>query len=95
MKDRIHLRIVTAEGTVYDGMVSYAEIPLENGRIGILSDHAPMIGAVAGGKVKARREGGEDAITVGLGVMNVSHNELTLLVRTAANAADADAVPRT
>lgn len=90
MKDQIHLQIVTTDGTVYDGNVSYAEIPLENGSIGILRDHAPMIGAVVDGVVKARHENGEDIIAVGIGVANVVHNELTLLVRTAERAEDID-----
>lgn len=90
MKDQIHLQIVTADGTVYDGNVSYAEIPLENGGVGILRDHAPMIGAVTDGVVKARHENGEDIVAVGLGVANVAHNEIILLVRTAERAENID-----
>ena len=83
MKEQIHLQIVTASETVYDGMASYVEIPLENGSIGVLANHAPLIGAVVDGTVKARSETGEDRIIVGVGVANVAHNEIKILVRSA------------
>ena len=83
MKEQIHLQVVTASETVYDGMVSYVSIPLENGSIGVLANHAPLIGAVADGTVLARGESGEEKITVGIGVANVTHNEVRILVRSA------------
>ena len=83
MKEQIHLQVVTAGETVYDGMVSYVELPLENGRIGVLANHAPLIGAVVDGTVRAKSESGEEKITVGVGVANVAHNEIQVLVRSA------------
>ena len=94
MKDGIHLEIATAGGTVYDDMVSYVELPLFGGSVGVLQDHAPMLGAVESGVVTARKSDGTEAfIAVDLGVANVVHNEATLLVRTAERAEDI-ALPR-
>ncbi len=90
MKDQIHLQIVTAGGTVYDGQCSYAEIPLDGGSIGVLSDHAPTIGAVCDGVVKSRSENGEAYIAVGQGVVNIAHNEIIILARTAELAENID-----
>lgn len=82
MKDGIHLEIATAGGSVYDDMVSYVELPLFGGSVGVLQDHAPMLGAVESGVVTARKSDGTEAfIAVDLGVANVVHNEATLLVR--------------
>ena len=83
MKELIHLQVVTASETVYDGMVSYVSLPLENGSIGVLANHAPLIGAVVDGTVLARSESGEEEITVGVGVANIAHNEIQVLVRSA------------
>ena len=83
MKEQIHLQVVTASETVYDGMVSYVSLPLENGSIGVLANHAPLIGAVVDGTVLARTESGEVKIAVGIGVANVAHNEIQVLVRSA------------
>ncbi len=94
MKDGIHLEIATAGGSVYDDMVSYVELPFSGGSVGVLKDHAPMLGAVEDGVVTARKENGAaEFIAVNLGVANVVHNEVTLLVRTAERAENID-LPR-
>lgn len=94
MKDRIHLEIATAGGSVYDDMVSYVELPFSGGSVGVLKDHAPMLGAIEDGVVTARKENGAaEFIAVNLGVANVVHNEVTLLVRTAERAENID-LPR-
>ena len=94
MKDGIHLEIVTAGGSVYDDMVSYVELPFSGGSVGVLKDHAPMLGAIENGVVTARKENGAtEFIAVNLGVANVVHNEVTLLVRTAERAENID-LPR-
>ena len=43
MADKIHFQIATADGVVCDSMVCYALVPLSDGDVGVLSDHAPMI----------------------------------------------------
>ena len=94
MKDGIHLEIVTAGGSVYDDMVSYVELPFSGGSVGVPKDHAPMLGAIEDGVVTARKENGTaEFIAVNLGVANVVHNEVTLLVRTAERAENID-LPR-
>lgn len=94
MRDGIHLEIATAGGSVYDDMVSYVELPFSGGGVGILKDHAPMLGAIEDGVVTARKEDGtEEYVAVNLGVANIVHNEVTLLVRTAERAEDID-LPR-
>ncbi|MBD9138824.1 MAG: ATP synthase F1 subunit epsilon [Clostridiales bacterium] len=94
MKDGIHLEIATAGGSVYDDMVSYVELPFFGGSVGVLKDHAPMLGAIEDGVVTARKENGAaEFIAVNLGVANVVHNEVTLLVRTAERAENID-LPR-
>ena len=91
MKDQIHLQIATADGTAFDGQCSYVEIPLEGGSVGVLSHHAPMLGAIKDGVVTARQEDGTQVyIAVGLGVANISNNEMILLVRTAECAENID-----
>ena len=90
MADRIHLQIVTAGGVVFDRMVREINVPLSDGSAGILADHAPMMGAVTDGVVTCAFDGGEEAVAVGLGVLNVVDNEVTILVRAAEIAEDID-----
>ncbi len=91
MEDRIHLQIVTAGGTKFDQMVRLVRIPLEGGDIGVLADHAPLMGAVTDGVVTCEFGKEEsESIAVGIGVVNVVNNDVTLLVRSAERAEDID-----
>lgn len=81
MANKIHLSVVTAEGAVFDGMINYVNIPTNFGSLGILSGHAPMVCALAGGIVKCSSEGGTPVrIAVGGGIADVNQNQVTLLV---------------
>ena len=90
MADKIHLQIVTAGGVVFDRMVHVVNLPLENGSIGVLANHAPLMGAVVDGIVTAASDEGEYVIAVGIGVVNVVNNEVTVLSRTAEEAENID-----
>ena len=91
MDDRIHLQIVTARGVVYDGQATALSIPLEGGSIGVLADHAPLMGAVTDGVVEiTHADDSKDFVAVGIGVLNVARNEVQILVRTAEKAEDID-----
>ena len=90
MADKIHLQIVTAGGVVFDRMVHVVNLPLENGSIGVLANHAPLMGAVVDGIVTAASDEGEYVIAVGIGVVNIVNNEVTVLSRTAEEAENID-----
>ena len=90
MADKIHLQIVTAGGVVFDRMVHVVNLPLENGSIGVLANHAPLMGAVVDGIVTAASDEGEYVIAVGIGVVNIANNEVTVLSRTAEEAENID-----
>lgn len=84
MEDRIHLRLLTPDGTVWEGRVCSVTLPTADGSLGILGGHAPMLCAVAPGVVRCRRGGGETLrLRVGEGVAGVEKDELTLLVSAA------------
>ena len=90
MADKIHLQIVTAGGVVFDRMVHSVRLPLESGSIGVLANHAPLIGAVVDGVVTCASDEGEFVIAVGIGVVNVVNNSVTVLSRTAEEAENID-----
>ena len=80
MAESFRLSVVTAEGTVFEDRVDYANLPTGFGSIGILAKHAPMLCAVEKGVVRCTQEGKTLRIRVGAGVASVENNELTLLV---------------
>lgn len=90
MADKIHFQIATADGVVCDSMASYALIPLSDGDVGVLSDHAPMIGALKEGVVRYVCEGEDHFAAISSGVLSVVDNEVILLARTAERAESID-----
>ena len=90
MEDRIHLQVVTAGGTVFDKMVNYVSLPLTDGEVGILANHATMLASLCEGVSKAKYADGEEYIAVSGGVVSVSDNEVIMLVRTAELAENID-----
>ena len=91
MADQIHIQILTSAGTVFDDHVSELNVPVDGASIGILPNHAPLLGAVTDGVVRCTyADGRTEGVAVGIGVLNVAHNEVTLLVRTAERGEDID-----
>mgnify|MGYP006054068471 CR=1 FL=1 len=81
MADKIHLSVVSAEGVKLDQMVSYVCIPAEQGTVGVLANHMPMLCAVKEGFLNYRF--GQDetgSFLVKDGLASVSANEVSLLV---------------
>ncbi len=91
MADKIHIQILTSGGTVFDDHVAELNVPVDGASIGILANHAPLLGAVTDGVVRCTySDGRETGIAVGIGVLNVVDNEVTLLVRAAEKGEDID-----
>ena len=90
MEDRIHLQVLTTTHTVYDGDATYVHLPLEGGTVGILRNHAPLLGVVAEGVVTYRNDDKEHYIAVAHGVAHVSDNTVVVLVDAAERAENID-----
>lgn len=84
MEDKIKLSIVTPDGTAFEQMVSYVNIPASFGSLGILSGHAPMLCAVGSGILRCGFGEEQGArIRISDGIANVADNEVTVLVSSA------------
>lgn len=72
--------VITAEGTVLSEKAEYCNIPMADGSLGILANHAPMLCAMVKGKIYSRLEDGtEKTILVSPGITRVCDNEVTIL----------------
>jgi len=76
----VQLRIITPEGVLYEGAVDWVEAPLDDGLIGIWPGHAPLVGAVAHGRVRFAVSGEEREMSVGGGVLRVDEERCSILV---------------
>lgn len=76
------LKIITPQGTAYEGMVIHTFLPTENGFVGVLAHHAPYLVSSKGGKLIAREESGsEKTFQVAAGFFEVNHNKAVFLTQ--------------
>ena len=81
MADRIHLSVITPDGTAFERDVEYVNLPTAFGSIGILANHAPILCAVEKGRLRWRSENGDSGtVLLESGIANIAANEATLLV---------------
>ena len=75
-----HLRVQTPGGIVLEGPAVYCSLPIPDGSVGILADHAPMVCAVREGTALFRMESGEEKkLHLSEGAANVRDNSVTVL----------------
>ena len=76
------IKVITPQGTAYTGEVTHSRIPVEEGCIGILANHAPLVVSSAGGNLDVRETNGkEKTYKVGAGFFEVSHNHAIFLTQ--------------
>ena len=89
MSDRLEqplrLVVVSPEQVAYDGEVHWVQVPLLDGLIGIWPGHAPLIAAVAGGKLRFQSDEGVQEMRISEGVLRVARGACVLLVRPGAD----------
>ncbi|AFV12901.1 ATP synthase F1complex subunit epsilon [Thermacetogenium phaeum DSM 12270] len=77
------LEIVTPERVVVEEDVEGVVIPSQDGLLGILRNHAPIIGGLDIGVIKYVKEGQPHYVACGMGVFEMSGNVLRILPDTA------------
>lgn len=75
-------KIITPQGTAYEGTVVHTFLPTENGFAGVLAHHAPYLVSSRGGKLVARESSGEEKLfKVGPGFFEVCRNRAVFLTQ--------------
>jgi F-type H+-transporting ATPase subunit epsilon len=76
------LDMITPQQTVYSGEITALTVPAEEGYMGIMANHAPLITHVRRGKVKVQKTSGEilQFALTGDGFLEVYKNQARLLV---------------
>jgi len=82
MAKLFNVNILTPLETLYSGKVSSLVAPADSGYLGILADHAPMVAAMASGKITLKEESGSTKTIdyQGGGFLEVLDNQVTLLL---------------
>ena len=90
----IHVDVVSAEESIFSGEAKFVALPGENGELGILPRHTPLITRIKPGAVRIERadNGEEEFVFVAGGILEVQPGTVTVLADTAIRAKDLDEV---
>ena len=87
----VHCDIVSAEESIYSGLVELVVATGTLGDLGIAPGHAPLMTSLAAGPVRVIKQGGEEEIFfVTGGYLEVQPNIVTILSDSAQRAGDLD-----
>ncbi len=87
----IHCEVVSVERVVFDDDVDMVVAPGDDGMLGILPHHAPLMTALKVGELVIKRAGQEDeVIAIGGGFMEVRPDRVTVLADSAERAEEID-----
>jgi F-type H+-transporting ATPase subunit epsilon len=89
----LHVNIVSAEQSIFEGEAQMVIAPGESGELGILPQHAPLLTRIKPGTVKVKMaDGTEELVYVSGGILEVQPKALTILADTSVRAHDLDEV---
>ena len=88
------LKVIASDHVFYDGSCEALVVPAHDGEVGILPHREAMILAIQAGDLKFRIPGEQEYhhAVVGLGIVQVANNRVTVVVDTAERPEDIDEV---
>ena len=88
----LHVDVVSAEGSIFSGEAKFVALPGEEGELGILPRHTPLITRIKPGAVRIQRadNGEEEFVFVAGGILEVQPGTVTVLADTAIRGHDLD-----
>ena len=88
----IHVDVVSAEASIFSGEARFVALPGENGELGILPRHTPLITRIRPGAVRITRADNdqEEFVFVAGGILEIQPGIVTVLADTAIRGKDLD-----
>ncbi|PID33828.1 MAG: F0F1 ATP synthase subunit epsilon [Thiotrichales bacterium] len=86
----MHLDVVSAEESIFSGMVQELLAPGTMGDLGILPGHAQLVSTLKAGELKYKTKDGESLLFVAGGILEVQPSIVTVLADTVVRAEDLD-----
>lgn len=92
MASTIHVDVVSAEASIFEGEAEFVALPGETGELGIYPQHTPLITRIRPGAVRIKVAGSaeEEFVFVAGGILEVQPNRVTVLADTAIRGHDLD-----
>jgi F-type H+-transporting ATPase subunit epsilon len=87
----VHLDVVSAETSIFSGLVESIQVSGSEGELGIMPGHAPLISPLKPGHIRLVKQfGEEEVIYLSGGILEVQPNGVTVLADTALRGGDID-----
>jgi F-type H+-transporting ATPase subunit epsilon len=86
----VKLEIVTPEATVYSEDVDQVTLPAAMGEIGVYPQHVPLMTQLVPGEMIVRKDGRDDYLAVGEGLVDVTADCVSIVTDMAVAAGDID-----
>ena len=92
MASTIHVDVVSAEASIFEGEAEFVALPGETGELGIYPQHTPLITRIRPGAVRIKVAGrtDEEFVFVAGGILEVQPSRVTVLADTAIRGQDLD-----
>jgi F-type H+-transporting ATPase subunit epsilon len=92
MAHTIHVDVVSAEASIFEGEAEFVALPGETGELGIYPQHTPLITRIRPGAVRIKLAGRdeEEFVFVAGGILEVQPLRVTVLADTAIRGHDLD-----
>jgi F-type H+-transporting ATPase subunit epsilon len=92
MAHTIHVDVVSAEASIFEGEAEFVALPGEAGELGIYPQHTPLITRIRPGavRIKVAGQSDEEFVFVAGGILEVQPNRVTVLADTAIRGHDLD-----
>ncbi len=86
----MNLEIVTPAAVVYSKPVEMVTLPAAEGQIGVLPEHVPLLTRVVPGEIIVRRDGHEEFLAVGAGLVEITGDHVAIVTDMAIPAENID-----
>lgn len=87
----LQVDVVSAEEEVFSGQAQFVALPGEQGELGILPGHAPLITRIKPGTVRIKKDdGAEELLLVAGGILEIQPGGISVLADTAIRGKDID-----
>ena len=92
MAHTIHVDVVSADASIFEGEAEFVALPGEAGELGIYPQHTPLITRIRPGavRIKVAGQNDEEFVFVAGGILEVQPNRVTVLADTAIRGHDLD-----
>jgi len=84
------LEIVTPDKRTFSDEVDGVVIPGSEGELGVLEGHAPLVTTLLPGELRYTKDGKEESLAVGEGVVEITRESVAVLTDLAVTTADID-----